>query len=44
VPLEPGVDRPDTVAAQLGWLAEAGLVASVAFEQADLAILRGDRP
>jgi cyclopropane fatty-acyl-phospholipid synthase-like methyltransferase len=44
MPLEDGVDLPDTVSAQLGWLNEAGFVASVFYESGDLAILCGDRP
>lgn len=44
VPLEDGVDRPDTVAAQLAWLHDAGFTASVVHESGDLAILRADRP
>jgi tRNA (cmo5U34)-methyltransferase len=43
VPIEEGVDLPDTVADQLRWLHEADLVASIVFAEADLAILRGDR-
>ena len=39
----PGVDLPDTVDDQLGWLAEAGLSASVVFAEGDLAVLRADR-
>ena len=44
VPLEDGVDRPDTVAAQLAWLHDAGFTACVIHESGDLAILRADRP
>ena len=43
VPIEEGVDLPDTVADQLRWFADAGLSASTVFAEADLAILRGDR-
>jgi tRNA (cmo5U34)-methyltransferase len=43
VPIESGVDLPDTVADQVQWLAEAGLDASIVFAEADLAIIRGDR-
>jgi cyclopropane fatty-acyl-phospholipid synthase-like methyltransferase len=43
VPLEDGVDLPDTVAAQLTWLDDAGFMASVIYENGDLAVLRGDR-
>ena len=43
IPLEEGVDRPDTVEAQLGWLRKAGLDADVVWAMQDLAVLRGDR-
>jgi hypothetical protein len=43
VPIEEGVDLPDTAADQLRWLADAGLSASIVFAEADVAILRGDR-
>ena len=43
VPLEEGVDLPDTVADQLRWLADAGLIPSIIFAAGDLAILRADR-
>ncbi len=43
VPIEEGVDRPDSVADQVRWLTEAGLNASVVFAEADLAILRAER-
>jgi hypothetical protein len=43
VPIEEGVDLPDTVADQLRWFADAGLSASIVFAEADLAIVRGDR-
>jgi cyclopropane fatty-acyl-phospholipid synthase-like methyltransferase len=43
VPIEEGVDRPDSAADQLRWLTEAGLHASVVFAQADLAILGAER-
>jgi tRNA (cmo5U34)-methyltransferase len=38
-PLEPGFDLPSTVADQLGWLADAGLDARVAWTRDDLAVL-----
>jgi hypothetical protein len=37
------VDRPDTVAAQLAWLRDAGFAASAVHEDGDLAVLRADR-
>lgn len=43
VPIEPGVDLPDTVADQLQWLTDADLTANVVFVDGDLAILRGER-
>jgi tRNA (cmo5U34)-methyltransferase len=43
IPLEEGFDRPDTVAAQLRWLAGAGLEAEVVWSAQDLAVLRADR-
>jgi len=43
VPIEAGVDLPDTVADQLRWLRRRGLSASIVFAEADRAILRGDR-
>jgi SAM-dependent methyltransferase len=39
VPLEAGYDRPDRVADQLRWLADAGLAAGVVWAQRDLAIV-----
>jgi tRNA (cmo5U34)-methyltransferase len=44
VPLEDGVDLPDTVAAQLAWLHDAGFTASVIYANGDLAVLRANRP
>lgn len=44
VPLEAGVDRPDTVDDQLRWLTEAGFAAGTVFAEGDLAIFRADRP
>jgi tRNA (cmo5U34)-methyltransferase len=40
VPLEPGVDIPDSVSDQIKWLHDAGLDASVVMTDADLAILQ----
>jgi tRNA (cmo5U34)-methyltransferase len=44
IPLEEGFDRPDSVADQLAWLADAGLDAEVAWSAGDLAILVAQRP
>ncbi len=43
-PLDPEIDRPDTVAAQLRWLADAGLAPRVAWERGDLAVLVAEAP
>jgi cyclopropane fatty-acyl-phospholipid synthase-like methyltransferase len=43
VPIEKGVDLPDTVPDQIRWLTQAGLDASTIFADGDLAILRGNR-
>jgi tRNA (cmo5U34)-methyltransferase len=43
VPLEDGVDLPDTVADQLTWLTTAGFTATPVHQDGDLAILRADR-
>ncbi len=43
VPIEDGVDQPDTAADQLRWLAHAGLNSSMLFAEADLAIFRAER-
>ncbi len=40
-PVEPGFDRPDSVADQLRWLEEASLLAQVAWQRRDLAVLVG---
>lgn len=42
VPLEGGVDVPDTVSDQIHWLNDAGFQASAVFAEGDLAILRAD--
>jgi tRNA (cmo5U34)-methyltransferase len=44
VPLEHGHDMPSTVAEQLVWLKEAGLVAGVRWQEGDLAVVTADRP
>lgn len=43
VPVEPGVDLPDSVNDQIRWLTDAGFDASVVFAEADLAVVRADR-
>jgi len=43
-PIQAGVDRPSTVADQLGWLADAGLDARVAWTRGDLAVLVAAAP
>ena len=43
IPLEDGFDRPDSVADQLAWLEDAGLLARVAWSAADLGILVAER-
>ena len=40
-PVEPGFDRPDSVADQLRWLDEAGLRAEAVWQRRDLAVLVG---
>jgi tRNA (cmo5U34)-methyltransferase len=42
-PLTEGFDLPDSVDAQLGWLAEAGFTASVVWSWKDLAVMRAVR-
>ena len=41
-PIYDDYDRPSTTADQLGWLAEAGLDAMVAWAERDLVVLRAD--
>jgi SAM-dependent methyltransferase len=43
VPLEEGVDVPDTVADQVAWLEDAGLRPSVVFAENDVAVIAADR-
>ena len=43
-PMEAGYDKPSTVAEQVGWLHDAGLVAVVRWEEGDLAVVTADRP
>jgi tRNA (cmo5U34)-methyltransferase len=43
-PMEAGYDMPSTVAEQVGWLHDAGLVAAVRWEEDDLAVVTADRP
>jgi tRNA (cmo5U34)-methyltransferase len=42
-PVTPGHDRPSTLADQLGWLAGAGLDATVVWSECDLVVVRADR-
>jgi tRNA (cmo5U34)-methyltransferase len=42
-PVTPGHDRPSTLADQLGWLADAGLDATVEWSERDLVVVRADR-
>ena len=44
IPLTPGYDKPNTVAEQLDWLAEAGFDAHVHWRSADLAVIVADTP
>jgi tRNA (cmo5U34)-methyltransferase len=43
-PVTPGHDRPSTLADQLGWLGDAGFVASTVWSERDLVVVRADRP
>lgn len=43
VPIEPGVDLPDPLPAQLRWLEDAGFEVAVVHAVDDLAIVAGDR-
>jgi tRNA (cmo5U34)-methyltransferase len=43
IEIEPGFDLPSTVEDQLGWLAAAGLTASVPWRRRDLAVLVAER-
>ena len=43
-PLEPGVDLPDRLGDQMGWLVEAGLEPRVAWSRGDLVVVAADRP
>jgi tRNA (cmo5U34)-methyltransferase len=43
IPIEEGVDLPDSAADQVGWLTEAGLRPWIIFAEGDVAILRADR-
>ena len=43
-PMDVGFDLPDTVAAQLRWLAGAGLLAEVVWQRRDLAVMVGVAP
>jgi tRNA (cmo5U34)-methyltransferase len=44
IPLTDGWDKPSTVADQVGWMEDAGLVVTVLWEEGDLAIFSADRP
>jgi tRNA (cmo5U34)-methyltransferase len=44
IPLSDDYDKPSSVADQLDWLAQAGLVPVVVWRQADLAVISADRP
>lgn len=44
IPLEVGVDLPDTTADLLRWLTDAGLLPEVVWERHDLAVITADRP
>jgi tRNA (cmo5U34)-methyltransferase len=43
-PVTDGHDRPSTVADQLGWLAEAGFTAALAWSERDLVVVLAERP
>jgi tRNA (cmo5U34)-methyltransferase len=43
IPLEPGVDVPDRLDAQLAWLRDAGLHPAVVWSHQDLAVVAADR-
>jgi tRNA (cmo5U34)-methyltransferase len=43
-PVTDGHDRPSTVADQLGWLAEAGFTATLAWSERDLVVVLAERP
>jgi tRNA (cmo5U34)-methyltransferase len=43
-PLSDDYDKPSTVAEQVRWLGEAGLVVEVVWEEQDLAVFCADRP
>jgi tRNA (cmo5U34)-methyltransferase len=44
IPLTDGWDKPSTVAEQVGWMEEAGLSATVLWQEGDLALFSADRP
>ena len=44
IPLTDDWDKPSTVADQVRWLEEAGLVVTVPWHQDDLALFSADRP
>jgi tRNA (cmo5U34)-methyltransferase len=44
IPLTDDWDKPSTVAEQVQWLEDAGLLVAVLWQEDDLAVLRADRP
>jgi tRNA (cmo5U34)-methyltransferase len=44
IPLTAGWDKPSTVAEQVGWMEDAGLVVTVRWQEDDLALFSADRP
>jgi tRNA (cmo5U34)-methyltransferase len=44
IPLTDDWDKPSTVAEQVGWLEDAGLAATVLWQEDDLALFSADRP
>jgi tRNA (cmo5U34)-methyltransferase len=44
IPLTDDWDKPSTVAEQVGWMEDAGLVVDVVWQEDDLAVFRADRP
>ena len=43
-PLEPGVDLPDPLDDQMGWLVEAGLAPTLVWQHRDLVVVAADGP
>lgn len=44
IPLTDGWDKPSTAVEQLQWLRDAGLIATLVWQEDDLALLTADRP